>query len=51
MATSTYGIEVKYKPQQSIDDQIQQVNVKIANDIAGLKSMTAECDTIRSANS
>jgi hypothetical protein len=35
---STYGIEVMYEGQEWIVDQIQKVNVKIAKDIAGLKS-------------
>jgi hypothetical protein len=48
MATTTYGIEVMYEGQQWIRDQIQKVNVKIAKDIAGLKSTTAVCDGIRS---
>jgi ribonuclease HI len=50
MATATYGIEVMYEGQQWIVDQIQKVNVKIAKDIAGLKSTTAGCDAIRSAD-
>jgi hypothetical protein len=50
IATATYGIEVMYKGQQWIVDQIQKVNVKIAKDIAGLKLTTAGCDTIRSAD-
>jgi hypothetical protein len=50
MATATYGIEVMYKGQQWIVDQIQKVNVEIAKDIAGLKSTTAGCDAIRSAD-
>jgi hypothetical protein len=50
MATATYGIEVMYEGQQWIVDQIQKVNVKIAKDIAGLKSTTAGCDAIKSAD-
>jgi hypothetical protein len=50
MATATYGIEVMYEGQQWIVDQIQKLNVKIAKDIAGLKSTTAGCDAIRSAD-
>jgi hypothetical protein len=50
MATATYGIEVMYEGQQWIVDQIQKVNVKIAKHIVGLKSTTAGCDAIRSAD-
>jgi hypothetical protein len=48
MATATDGIEVMSECQQWIVDQIQKVNVKIAKDIAGLKSesTTAGCDAI-----
>jgi hypothetical protein len=31
MATATYGIEIIYESQQWIIDQIQEVNVKVAN--------------------
>jgi hypothetical protein len=47
MATATYVIEVMYEGQQWIVDQIQKVNVKIAKNIAGLKSTTVGCDAIR----
>jgi hypothetical protein len=50
MANATYGIEVMYEGQQWIVDQIQKVNVKIAKGIARLKSTTAGCDAIRSAD-
>jgi hypothetical protein len=50
MITTTYGIEVIYKGQQWIVDQIQKVNIKIAKNIAGLKSTTLVCDVISSAD-
>jgi hypothetical protein len=50
MTIATYGIEVIYQGQQWIVDQIQKVNTKIAKDISGLKSMTAGCDALRSAD-
>jgi hypothetical protein len=41
MAIATFGIKVIYEGLQRIVDHIQEVNIKIAKDIAGLKWMTA----------
>jgi hypothetical protein len=49
-ATATYRLDVIYEGQQWIIDQIQQVDVRIAKDVAGLKATTAGCDAIRSAD-
>jgi hypothetical protein len=46
MTTATYGVEVIYKGQQWIVDQIQKVNIRIAKDIAGLRVTTVGCDAI-----
>jgi hypothetical protein len=50
MATATCEIEVMYKGQQWIGDQIQKVNIKINKDLAAFRSTTAGCDAIRSAD-
>jgi hypothetical protein len=50
MATARYGIEVIYEGQQWIIDRIQTVDVRIAENMAGLIATTAGCDAIRSAN-
>jgi hypothetical protein len=43
MATATYGVDVIYEGQQWIVDQIQEVTVRIAKDVAGLRATTAGC--------
>jgi hypothetical protein len=50
MATATYRLDVIYKGQQWIVDQIQKVAVLIAKDVTGLKAITAGCDAIRSVD-
>jgi hypothetical protein len=50
MTSATYGIEVIYEGQQWIVHQIQKVNTRVAKNVAGLRTTTAGCDAIRSAD-